>query len=37
LGGNRNGGSSFAGTIVIASLHSLISATQKEGRENDKQ
>ncbi len=37
MGGNGSGGSSFATTFVIASLHSLISVVQKEERENDKQ
>ncbi len=37
LGGDGNGGSNFATTIVVVSLPSLVSATQKEERKNIKQ
>jgi hypothetical protein len=37
LGGDGNGGNSFVATIVVASLRSLVSAMQKEEKENDKQ
>jgi hypothetical protein len=37
LSGDGSGNSSFATTTIIASLGSLVSATQKEEREKDKQ
>ncbi len=35
LGGDGNGGSSFVATIAIASLHLVVSAAQKEEKENN--
>jgi hypothetical protein len=37
LGGDGNGDSNFASTIVVVSLPSLVSATQKEKTKNIKQ
>jgi len=37
MGGNGNGGSNFATTTIVASLHSPVNVVQKEERENDKQ
>jgi hypothetical protein len=37
MGGNGNGNIIFVATIVVASLHALVSATQKEEKKNDKQ
>jgi hypothetical protein len=35
LGGDGNGGNSFATIVVVASLHFLINAMKKEERENN--
>jgi hypothetical protein len=37
MGGDGSGSSSFATTIVVASLHSLVNIAQKKEKENDKQ
>jgi hypothetical protein len=37
MGGNGNGSSNFAAITTITSLCSLVSAMQKEEKENDKQ
>jgi hypothetical protein len=37
MGGNGSGRSNFVATTAVGSLHSLVSATQKEEKKNDKQ
>jgi hypothetical protein len=37
MGGDGSGSSSFAATSAVASLRSIVSAAQKEEKENDRQ